>query len=180
MPLLPWQGPPLAVGPRTCAAPSGRGAGRGRWATRPSCSTLPGRVAPRAGCTGRGGAPHCQAHTCHMAPMVLKNIWCCTGCSRHITCGTWYPSGGMAPPAAKKNARPGYAGHRAGRGFNMPLEFLASSTAVIDSGLVAEVLDLVKSCAGLFNIFPINVFMIGSLAAMGFRLFSKAKRVAVS
>ncbi len=51
---------------------------------------------------------------------------------------------------------------------------------IIDSALVTEVLDLVKSCAGLFSIFPINVFMIGSLAAMGFRLFHKAKRVAVS
>lgn len=61
----------------------------------------------------------------------------------------------------------------------MPV-FLSTSTAVIDSGLVTEVFDLVRSCASLFSIFPINVFMIGSLAAIGFRLFNKAKRVAVS
>ena len=61
----------------------------------------------------------------------------------------------------------------------MPV-FLSASTAVIDSSLVSEVLNLVKSCAELFSIFPINVFMIGSLAGMGFRLFRKAKRVAVS
>lgn len=62
----------------------------------------------------------------------------------------------------------------------MPVFLETSVPAVIDSGLVAEVLELVKSCAGLFSIFPINVFMVGSLAAMGFRLFHKAKRVAVS
>lgn len=63
----------------------------------------------------------------------------------------------------------------------MPTIFLETDPlAVIDTKLVTEVLDLVKSCAGLFSIFPINVFMIGSLAAMGFRLFRSAKRVAVS
>lgn len=63
----------------------------------------------------------------------------------------------------------------------LPSVFLeADPTTVIDSGLVTEVLNLVKSCAGLFSVFPINVFLIGSLAAMGFRLFRKAKRVAVS
>lgn len=62
----------------------------------------------------------------------------------------------------------------------MPTAFLAASTAVIDTGLVSEVLELVKSCASLFSIFPVNVFMIGSIAAMGFRLFRSAKRVAVS
>lgn len=59
------------------------------------------------------------------------------------------------------------------------LSFLAS-TPVIDTSLVAEVIDLVKSCAELFSVFPINVFMIGSLGGMGFTLFRKAKRVAVS
>ncbi len=50
---------------------------------------------------------------------------------------------------------------------------------MIDSSLVGELVDLVKQVAGLFNVFPINVFLIGSLAGLGFALFRKAKRTAV-
>lgn len=53
------------------------------------------------------------------------------------------------------------------------------SGSVIDSSLVGELVDLVKQVAGLFNVFPINVFLIGSLAGLGFTLFRKAKRTAV-
>lgn len=51
-------------------------------------------------------------------------------------------------------------------------------TAAIDSSLVTEVISLVKSCMGLFTDFPLNVFIIGSLAGLGFGLFKKAKKAA--
>lgn len=54
-----------------------------------------------------------------------------------------------------------------------------SGSTVIDSGLVGELVDLVKQVAGLFSVFPINVFLIGSLAGLGFTLFRKAKHTAV-
>ena len=55
----------------------------------------------------------------------------------------------------------------------------SASDTVIDSSLVGELVDLVKQVAGLFSVFPINVFLIGSLAGLGFTLFRKAKRTAV-
>lgn len=51
--------------------------------------------------------------------------------------------------------------------------------SVIDTGLVGELVNLVKQVAELFTIFPINVFLIGSLAGLGFALFRKAKHTAV-
>lgn len=54
-----------------------------------------------------------------------------------------------------------------------------SGSTVIDSSLVGELVDLVKQVAGLFSVFPINVFLIGSLAGLGFTLFRKAKHTAV-
>lgn len=59
-----------------------------------------------------------------------------------------------------------------------PVLASSGSSSVIDSGLVGELIDLVKQVAGLFSVFPINVFLIGALAGLAFALFNKAKHVA--
>lgn len=50
--------------------------------------------------------------------------------------------------------------------------------ATIDTGLVGEVVGLVTEVAKVFTIFPINVFLIGSLCGLGFALFRKGKKAA--
>lgn len=59
----------------------------------------------------------------------------------------------------------------------MPLTILEATTA-IDGDLVTEVIGLVTSVAKVFTIFPINVFLIGSLCGLGFTLFRKGKKAA--
>lgn len=54
----------------------------------------------------------------------------------------------------------------------------ASGGASIDSALVTELINLVKSVMGLFSEFPLNVILIGSLCGLAFGLFRKAKRAA--
>ena len=51
-------------------------------------------------------------------------------------------------------------------------------TTVINSALIAELLDLCKQVMGLFTEFPLNVFLISSLVGIGFVIFRKAKRSA--
>lgn len=41
------------------------------------------------------------------------------------------------------------------------------ATAVIDTGLVNEVVEVAKTGLGLFEIFPLNVTVIGGIIAMG-------------
>ena len=48
----------------------------------------------------------------------------------------------------------------------------------IDTGIVAELVTLTTSLVGLFTIFPLNVILIGSLGAIGFGWFKKAKSAA--
>lgn len=55
---------------------------------------------------------------------------------------------------------------------------VATSEAVIDTALVTELVNLVKSVCGLFTIFPLNVFLIASLVFVGFRIFRSAKGAA--
>lgn len=55
---------------------------------------------------------------------------------------------------------------------------VAAAEAVIDVSLVNELINLVKSVCGLFTIFPLNVFLIASLAFVGFRIFRAAKGAA--
>lgn len=52
-------------------------------------------------------------------------------------------------------------------------------SAVINSGVVTELINLVKSVMGLFSEFPLNVLLIASLCFVAFGLFSKAKRSAM-
>lgn len=60
----------------------------------------------------------------------------------------------------------------------MPI-ILASETSVINTGIVNELMTLVKSVMGLFSEFPLNVLLIASLCFVGFALFGRAKRAAM-
>ena len=51
--------------------------------------------------------------------------------------------------------------------------------AAIDTGLVSELVALVKSVMGLFAEFPLNVLLIASLCFVAFGLFARAKRAAM-
>lgn len=51
-------------------------------------------------------------------------------------------------------------------------------TAVINSGIVSELVDLVKTVMGLFSEFPLNVLLIASLCVVAFKLFGSAKKAA--
>lgn len=53
------------------------------------------------------------------------------------------------------------------------------ATTVIDTGIVAELIELVKSVMGLFAEFPLNVLLIASLCFVAFGLFSRAKGAAM-
>ena len=55
---------------------------------------------------------------------------------------------------------------------------VAAAEAVIDTALVTELINLVKSVCGLFTIFPLNVFLIASLTFVGFKIFRSAKGAA--
>lgn len=50
---------------------------------------------------------------------------------------------------------------------------------IIDSSIVTELLNLVRSVMGLFSEFPLNVLLISSLCFVAFGLFRKAKRAAM-
>lgn len=54
-----------------------------------------------------------------------------------------------------------------------------TETAVINTGIVEELLGLVKSVMGLFSEFPLNVLLIASLAFVAFGLFARAKSAAM-
>ena len=56
---------------------------------------------------------------------------------------------------------------------------IATGESVIDSGLVTELVNLVKTVMGLFSEFPLNVLLIASLCFVAFGLFSRAKRAAM-
>lgn len=60
----------------------------------------------------------------------------------------------------------------------MPI-ILASETPVINTGIVNELITLVKSVMGLFSEFPLNVLLIASLCFVGFALFGRAKKAAM-
>lgn len=60
----------------------------------------------------------------------------------------------------------------------MPI-ILASETPVINTGIVNELMTLVKSVMGLFSEFPLNVLLIASLCFVGFAIFGRAKRAAM-
>lgn len=55
---------------------------------------------------------------------------------------------------------------------------LEATTTGIDTGLVTQIIDFVKSIMGLFGVFPLNIFLTGGLFGMGFGIFKAAKRAA--
>ncbi len=52
-------------------------------------------------------------------------------------------------------------------------------TAIINTSIVAELVELVKTVMGLFSEFPLNVLLIASLCFVAFGLFSRAKSAAM-
>ena len=56
---------------------------------------------------------------------------------------------------------------------------IATETAAIDTSLVTELVNLVKTVMGLFSEFPLNVLLIASLCFVAFGLFARAKRAAM-
>lgn len=54
--------------------------------------------------------------------------------------------------------------------------FLTDGATQIDTSIVNELLDLVKSVMGLFSEFPLNVILIAGLCIVAFRLFRAARR----
>lgn len=55
---------------------------------------------------------------------------------------------------------------------------MEGAATVINSSIVTELVNLVKSVMGLFSEFPLNVLLIASLCFVAFGLFSRAKRAA--
>ena len=54
---------------------------------------------------------------------------------------------------------------------------ILTGTPVIDTTIVTELVDLVKSVMGLFSVFPLNVLLIAGLCFVAFGLFGKARSV---
>uniref|UniRef100_UPI004056F352 hypothetical protein n=1 Tax=Acetatifactor sp. TaxID=1872090 RepID=UPI004056F352 len=53
---------------------------------------------------------------------------------------------------------------------------VAATATTVDMGIVGELIELCKTCMGLFSEFPMNVLLIGSLVGIGFGIFRNAKR----
>lgn len=54
-----------------------------------------------------------------------------------------------------------------------------ASTSVINTGIVNELISLVKNVMGLFSEFPLNVLLISSLCFVAFGMFKRAKAAAM-
>lgn len=50
--------------------------------------------------------------------------------------------------------------------------------ASLSTADVTTVLDLVKQVCGLFSMFPLNIFLIGGVAGVGFKIFRQGKKAA--
>lgn len=59
------------------------------------------------------------------------------------------------------------------------ISVLLNSTPVIDTGIVNELIALVRSVMGLFSDFPLNVLLIAGLCFVAFGLFGRAKSAAM-
>ena len=55
--------------------------------------------------------------------------------------------------------------------------FLAEGSTMIDTSLVNELIELVKSVMSLFSEFPLNILLIAGLCFVAFGLFGKARSV---
>lgn len=51
-------------------------------------------------------------------------------------------------------------------------------TPVIDGTLISEIIGVAEDLLGLLTSFPLNVFVVASIAGIGFSFLRKAKRVA--
>jgi len=60
----------------------------------------------------------------------------------------------------------------------MPV-IVGDAAAAIDTSLVTELVNLVKTVMGLFSEFPLNVLLIASLCFVAFGLFARAKSAAM-
>lgn len=49
------------------------------------------------------------------------------------------------------------------------------ATTLIDQSVVTSLIDLTKTCMGLFTEFPMNVLLVASLVGIGFAIFRNAK-----
>ena len=56
---------------------------------------------------------------------------------------------------------------------------IVGDAAAIDTSLVTELVNLVKTVMGLFSEFPLNVLLIASLCFVAFGLFARAKSAAM-
>jgi hypothetical protein len=56
----------------------------------------------------------------------------------------------------------------------------AETAGTLDISLVGTLIDLCKNVMGLFNIFPLNLFLVAGLVGVGFRIFTSAKSAARS
>ncbi len=56
---------------------------------------------------------------------------------------------------------------------------LSAASPAIDTGLVQELVNLIKSVMTLFGEFPLNVLLIATLCFVAFGLFGRAKRAAM-
>ncbi|MDE7300179.1 MAG: hypothetical protein K2N94_15385 [Lachnospiraceae bacterium] len=56
----------------------------------------------------------------------------------------------------------------------------SSTTSMIDMDMADQLIKLIKAANVLFTVFPINIFMIGSLVMLGLRVFRGAKKTATN
>lgn len=54
--------------------------------------------------------------------------------------------------------------------------FADGPVATLDQSLVTELINLCKTCMGLFSEFPMNLLLVASLVGIGFAIFRNAKR----
>ena len=62
-----------------------------------------------------------------------------------------------------------------GKESAMPHIFLTEGATQIDTSIVNELIELVKSVMGLFSEFPLNVMLVAGLCFVAFRLFGAAR-----
>ena len=54
----------------------------------------------------------------------------------------------------------------------------SGTASMIDMDMADQLIKLIKAANVLFTVFPINMFMMGALIMMGFRVFNGAKKTA--
>jgi len=49
---------------------------------------------------------------------------------------------------------------------------------MIPTNLLTELLDMVEDLLGIFSLYPLNLFLLGSVIGIGFAILRRAKKVA--